>query len=363
MRRLYLLRVKEILARWPLLLLLAACQILFAYMASFAMGDRTPELRLALFSEDKGEVAARFAESLGAVPALTVVVAGSEEEARRLAREQKVLGAVIIRDGMEARVARGREAVRLVPARMANADRVVREHVALALVELRARWRLLRELDALGGEPTEAAAAGEAPLSVVYEGPPSVWEPSEITPGYGLPALFVLILALQGAFMMPGPDRRGLVLCGRRGALRDYAACMAALFSVWAVVLALFFVSAWRIYGVAAGSGAVGAFAALCFYCAALGGALAALGLRKAAAWIFVSWMFMNMTLGGGLWGMPFSVPVLRPFLPLEQVLGACAGTGGALFLSVAGGALAVAGVAAIWVFAGGPASRRAVRG
>jgi hypothetical protein len=101
----------------------------------------------------------------------------------------------------------------------------------------------------------------------------------------------------------------------------------------------------------------VGAFIALDLYSVALGGLTAALGLRRIFVWLFLPWLPVNAALGGALWGVAFSHPLVAPLLPVRHALYACAGrTEHSLFLLALAAALMLAAVLRLRFL---PAARR----
>ena len=323
---LYTLHIKRILTMWPLLVLILICQIGLGYLASFALRDQTPQLILAVYTEDKGDSFTRFKESLAAIPELTLIEADSEAAVKKMARRQEVLGAVIIDKDLNARITKGRNAVRFVPSPGSAGGRVVKEHVAAAVVALKAEDSYRREIRGLGGEAADLRSVYEPVLTVKYDGPPLLINTSSFSPGYGIPALFILILSLFGALTLPGPDSRRALLKGVASLFKDFVSGMAALLTLGAFILSAFFISCRFLYDAPPSLVAIVSFAALCIYCVSFGALIAALNLRKIAVWIFIPWLLLNMTLGGGLWGIPFSAPIVGLFLPITQVLLGCEG-------------------------------------
>jgi hypothetical protein len=325
--RIYLSHLKPLLRRRILLLLLLACQILFAYMSAGALSERQPELRLAVWREDQSAASARFLTSLKAIPALSVTESASIAEAEILLENRKVLGLVIIYDGLEDRLAANKGAfVSFVPAPGTNAGRVVGKYAAAAAVALQAEQRFQNELAALGATPPSLRAGVARVLSVAYDGPPVLQDAFSVTPPYGTPAIFILPAAVYAALTLTGPDRRRIVMRGRRALAMDCFGGFLAVFSVCALLLAAYFLSGFLIYGVPPGQSAPGAFVALALYSVALGGLVAALGLRRAAVWLFLPWLLANISLGGALWGVAVSNPLIAPLLPVRYALYGCAG-------------------------------------
>jgi hypothetical protein len=318
---LYNLHLKRILTLWPFLILIIICQVAFGFLSSFALRDQSPQLILAVYTEDHGDSYVRFKQNLEAIPELALVETDSEASAKRLAESQQALGAVIIDKDLKSRVTKGRNAVRFIPAPGSSGGLVVKEHVAAAIVALRAEDRYRREIEGLGGTTVDLQSVYEPVLSVEYLGPPLLASQSGLTPEYGLPALFVLILTLLGALSLPGPDSKRTLLQGSVSLITDFFSGIAALLTLEVFILSIFFLSCHFIYDAPPTITAIFSFAALSFYCVTFGGLIAALRLRRLAVWIFIPWLLLNMTLGGGLWGISFSNSVTRFLLPLAPAL------------------------------------------
>jgi hypothetical protein len=319
--------LKPLLRRWPLLLLLLACQVLFAYMSAGVLSERRPALRLAVWSEEQSPAAGQFLESLERIPELSVTETKGLAEGKDLLEKRRVLGLVVIEAGLEDRIASNDGAfVSFIPAPGTNAGRVAGKYAAAAAVALQAEQRLRNALAALGAEAPSLRAEAEEVLSVAYDGPPLLQDAFASVPGYGTPAIFVLSIAVYAALTLAGPDRRRVVMRGRAALAMDYFGGFFAVSFVCALLLAAYFLSVFLLYGLPADRNAMCAFAALGLYCVALGGLIAALGLRKAAVWLFLPWLLANISLGGALWGVAFSNPVVAPLLPVRHALYGCAG-------------------------------------
>jgi hypothetical protein len=328
--------MKRILMLWPFLVLIIICQIVFGFLASFALRDQSPQLILAVYTEDHGDSFMRFKQGLEAIPELSLIEVDSEELAKQMTENQKVLGAVIVDKDLKSRITKGRNAVRFIPAPGSSGGLVVKEHVAAALVALRAEDRYRREIEDLGGTAVDLQSVYEPVLSVEYIGPQLLANNSGLTPGYGVPALFILIMTLFGALTLPGADSKRTLLHGGISLIMDFFSGIAALLTLGVFTISIFFFSCYFMYDVTPTLPAIFAYVSLSFYCAAFGGLIAALGLKRIAVWIFIPWLLLNMTLGGGLWGVSFLTPVTRLFLPLEQVLICCAGNASAVVYLVA---------------------------
>jgi hypothetical protein len=266
-----------------------------------------------------------------------VIKAADLAEGEAFLEERRVLGLIVISSGLEARLASNDGAfVSFIPARGTNAGRVVGKYAAAAAVALKTEQRYRDEFAAVGAGAPPLRAGAEHILSVSYDGPPLLQDAFALTPGYGTPAVFVLLIALYAALTLAGPDRRRIVMRGPNALILDYFGGFLAVFSVCALLLSGYFLSGFFIYGALPDRNAVGAFVALALFSIALGGLAAALGLRRVSVWLFLPWLLVNAALGGALWGVAFSHPLVAPLLPVRHALYACAGqTEHIFFLSV----------------------------
>jgi hypothetical protein len=328
----YLSHIKELLSyRW-LLILLIICQTGFGYMASYVLSERPPALRIAVFSDDESRVYAEFMDFLSEIPELSVVVTDTAAEAMEMARDQRVLAAILIPDDFSERISgSGADSVIFHPSPGTDAGLVAKEYIVAAVLKLRAEEQFRSEMTALGAYTPELEQDFTPVLTVSYEGPPLTYDPLSLTPGFGAPAIFVLLLTFYGASIMPGTDMKRLTARGSQALIRDFFSAAFALLSVWAVLTFICLGSGVLLYGKAPELNVILSFAALCVYCAAASGLIAALGLRRQAVWILLPWLILNMTAGGAIWGLALAPPFMKPFLPIAFFLEGCAAYTGSI--------------------------------
>jgi hypothetical protein len=327
-----LLHIKELLSRWWLLALLLICQIAFGYMGSYVMSERPPALRIAVFSYDESGIYSRFMDFLAEIPELEAVETASAGEALGMAADRKALAAVIIPDGLRGRLlGDGAGSVLFYPSPGENSGLAAKEYVIAAVLKLRAEERFGAEMMALGITPPDIGRDSSPILTVSYDGPPLTFDPFAVTPGFGVPAIFMLLLAFYSASAMPGVDMKRLAARGSQALIRSYISAASALLMVFATLSAVYLAVGSALYGGAPGLDVKASFLALCAYCTAAGGAIAAFGARRHATWILMPWIVANMTIGGGIWGLSFAPGPMRPFLPVAYFIEGCAGHAGSI--------------------------------
>jgi hypothetical protein len=225
------------------------------------------------------------------------------------------------------------------------------------------------------GEPEESDTDDAFGLSVEYEGPE--WEPAPFLapPAYGIGALFLLLAFLHACVVIPGVDDRQLMVCmgnHRRGTrthrwpnpvVVDCACAFLPLAALWCCEILLYVGGLRFFYDVEAPAAVVIALLGLCVLALAAGSAVAMAGKRGWAAYMFMGWLILNATLGGGLYGklgQPWTL--IAPITPVAWVLEAAEGQ----FLPVVwlwAEAALIAGAAVVWAAIQGAAARAAVAG
>jgi hypothetical protein len=237
---------------------------------------------------------------------------------------------VVLPESFDRRVVEeNHDIVTLIPAPGIANISAIHEMIADEILTVKSGMLLQEALDQLGVPEQEInnRVKSTAPLITPrYEGPPTNGLPLEAPPYYGVPALFLLLAFLFAAQAGPGRDNRRIACTGENRMLRSYLSGCAAMILTWLAGVVLYVACMKMFYGVLVPLPAVAALTAEAWYASALGSLLAVTGRRNLAAYFFVPWLLVNMTMGGGLWHNWAWSPALAPVFPVSAVVNAAGG-------------------------------------
>jgi hypothetical protein len=200
---------------------------------------------------------------------------------------------------------------------------VVKEHLAAAFVVLRGEILLGEKLNILGVdlESRSDEWRSQDPILVLeYSGPKVQSQPFSIPPAYGIPALFLLLSLLHAAQAVPGVDSKRILAQGGMALARSASMSLLPLWLSWFFLVAIYSIGMKLFFSVSLDAQTFISLLGLSFYSISLGGLLAICGKRHLAPWLFVPWLLLNMTIGGGLWNVGTRFDFL---LPVSSVVNA----------------------------------------
>jgi hypothetical protein len=321
------LQLKAAALRCPLLIFLVVCQLVLGQMSANALSARAPQFRLAVMNgaeavsgETSGELADAYVKSLQQSPELEIILVDASDSSDKVFRENDVQGLAVLDPDFDNIVRTGEsDAVKLYPAPGITDVTILTEYLSSAVVIQIANLMLEEQLVKDGiapGSVTKAVKNAEPILVLDYNSPEDAGLPLSAPPVYGVPALFLLLAFLHAAFIVPGRDTKRACLGDGRRLRRAFLSAQLVVWLTWITVTLLYLGGMWLFYHTAPRLSVFIALAGLAVFASSLGGLVAMTGKRTAAVWIFVPWLLLNMTLGGGLWTsapMPAPLQILLP--------------------------------------------------
>ena len=322
MMTMFSIHLKTACRALPLLIFVLVCQLLLGQMSSNAISGKKPEMKIAVSKQDDGDLTERYIGALSRIEGLDIVEVGASTQMQNIFDDYSFIGFVEIPEYFTDYMLQGKSrAISFYPAPGVTDTTEIEEYLMTELAILRTRLILDRALSSLGAppaEPMEATAEWEPILTLSYSGPNEP-QPFFDAPGYGVPALFLLLAFLHSANTVMGLDNRRAVMRGN--VLRPFLAGLIPIWLVWGLLVSAYLLGMRAIYDITVDLQTSAAMFALALYSASLGGLLAMTGHRARASLLFVPWFLLNMTLGGGLWGGGVCAPLLAPLFPVSQVL------------------------------------------
>lgn len=314
----------------PLLLILIVCQLALGQIGSVALGEKKPELSVALSFEGSGEYAESYLQALKDSETLKIIDVGANADKEKVFNKHSVQGLVVISENFEESITKGLpNAVYLYPAPGIGDVSLVEEMLATEIVVMRATVifdNAMKEFPkAIGGKHDKPIDDNQ--ITVNYTGPPIDARPLSAPPAFGIPALFFLLAFLHASQVVPGIDSKRMLISGRISLLNGIYASQIALLIIWIIVLGVYSAGMKLIYNVALDSLTLIAFLGLIIYAITAGGLVATLGTRTKAVFIFIPILLLNMTIGGGLWNVGVQSPIFAPILPVASVVLASSGS------------------------------------
>jgi hypothetical protein len=302
------LKIKEQLSYVLPTVLILVSAILFGSSSSIALSDRQPVFRVALYDADSGNEAADLANNLAEMPGLDIVLVDSRTAGEDMINRREAESLIIVNEGFTQAIETNTPgAVTILPAPGSMSSGIIAEAVALSILKTTTMNILREELIAIDEslaerlEEVHAQYAVENPvLTVAYEGPDLMPDGAPIPAKHGIEALFLLLSALHAAFVLPGIS--GII--NRAAKLKNLTATIIALLAVWTAQLTLYLLTMSLFFGELPNLQEAVALFALIAFNIGLGAIFSAFCKKKElAAYFFIPYFLLNMTLGGGLWG------------------------------------------------------------
>lgn len=322
---------KELIRFAPALLVITILQCVMGQLAAVALNERDPEMNVGYYIEKHTSATARYIEGLSATPGISLTAAETMHERGELFSTGSIQAFVLINESFDRSISDGiSPAVTLFRAPGVSDFTLLKGH-------LTNQWMILR---------TEALAApflgdnyiippqnpdkweNSVPvISLVYEGPLLQNQLFITPPAFGIPALLLLLSFLHSAGFAAGSDKAMWKMKGHRTLGMGTLISILSVFIFWGCSTLLYVLFMRVFYKISVPGSVVAALLGLVIYVVSAGGLLAFFGGRRFAAWVFVPFLLLNMTVGGGLWNaaaMDMLIPVV---LPVSAVLSSATGS------------------------------------
>lgn len=330
MLTIFRLQCKELFRFLPVLIALALLQCVLGQMAAVSLRQRSPEINVGYFVEKHSYKTERYLTGLMSLTDVNMIEADDISDREELFNTGKIQAFVVLLESFDSSlVTEYNPVIRFYRAPGATGLSIIEGHLVN-------QWLLLRTEELAAsylGEDYELvvksldAAKNETPVvSLEYEGPLLQDLPYVTPPAFGIPALFLLLAFLHSASFAVGRDRARWQMRGRTVSGAGTLLSMLTMFLFWGSSVMLYVLGMWVIYQITVPVSVICALPGLAAYAISAGGLLAYYGKRQASAWIFVPWLLLNMTIGGGLWNAAEMEILLPVLLPVSAVLSS--GTG-----------------------------------
>lgn len=240
-------------------------------------------------------------------------------------KTKNIQGILIVPKNFDKKLSAGEDdLVELLIASGIQDNTSIREAVSTSLIQLQSQVLLQQTLEKDNIQLNEAekkAARQELLLKIDYVKGNEAANLRDSTFSIGILSLFMLIAVLYGTSFIPGPDSRRLRMYRRSTLVKNQSAALLSLTLLWLTEL-LIFLSAMKVLfpGAFSVNQALLLLIVLC-YSLSLSLLVVNLGLRNIAVFLFVPWLILNMTLGGGLWNVPTNLMWTYPLLPVAMAL------------------------------------------
>ncbi|MDR0948070.1 MAG: ABC transporter permease [Lachnospiraceae bacterium] len=327
---------KTLLQHIPLLLLLVGLQLFLGEIAANALHPDAPPMRIGLYTEADTDLTTTYVSALREIPNLEMIVVDSLTE-KDACFDKGAQGFLVIPKDFDRLLQNEAfEVVSLYLAPGITDASHLRDVLANEIFLMKSELLLQKTLTFLSPnidiDAVEVLQVAEPNFSLAYNGPLYQKQASITPPAYGIPALFLLLAFLHASAFLIGKDMRHVALHQNKRYRYALILGMIVLSSAWLITVLLYALGMNLLYKIAVPLEVLCALAGLAVLMIAVGGLLCFWGKRHWAAWIFVPMLFLNMTLGGGLWGVG-EQPSSFALLPVREVLLAASGKHTALFL------------------------------
>jgi hypothetical protein len=323
MKDMALIFLKSLASRIPALALIVALMLVLGQISAIALDETEPALRIAICQESDSDLAEKFVQTLYGVPNMDIVRLENFEDKDDLFRKEYVQGIVLVPQSFEENLKNGKSSVSYYTAPGITDVSAVSELIAGAILDFRIEMQYEDKLSDLGINASEMDIGQEETdpiLSFVYDGPLLSETLEVIPPAFGVPSLFMLMAFLQAASSVFGSDMNRVKLRGRKALISSALIGIIVQYAYWAAAIFLYVLGLQVVFGIAVEMPVLLSLLGLAFYANSLGGFVAFIGLRRYSTVLFIPWLLLNMTFGGGLWNA-IAIGNATAILPVSAVI------------------------------------------
>lgn len=330
---------KQLLPHFLVILLLVAGQLATSRMNQLFVNSSIPPTALEVYVEKDTEMTDKLMKKLKEVPEISV------KQVKQLdmhdLQTKNIQGILVVPKTFDEKlIADKEEIVEIFVASGIQDTTSIKEAVSTNLIQMRGELLLKDSLEESKIDLTEEEQAGLAEdlqLKVQYVNGENRANLGTKSLSIGIITLFILISLLYGNSFLPSFDTRRLQMYSLRSLLKSQGAVMVDLLLLWGLEIGLFLAGVKVIFDTTLPVGDIELMVAVLVYCMSFSLLLVNLGLRNIVSFLFVPWLILNMTLGGGLWNVPTSFDWLHVILPVAMALNGqldmILGCGGLFFL------------------------------
>lgn len=342
MMQIFRIYAKQLTPHIAVILLIALGQLAAGKMNQLFIGSATPPAAIDVYVENETSLTQALMTKLKDIPDFTVreIPVLSEKNLKT----ENIQGILVIPETFDEALQEGEdEVVEILVASGIQDTTAISEAISTSLIQLRSELLLdeVLEKNQLSLKVKEQEIDPALLLNIQYVNADEQVVLADSGLSIGILALFVLIAMLYGNSFLPGFDSRRLRLYSFGNLIKCQGLAMANLLLLWVLEIGVFWLGVHFVLEESLRAVDVPLLLAVLIYTLSLSLLLVNLGLRHIVSFLFVPWLLLNMTLGGGLWNVASTQLWLQPILPVAMALnghlGLLLGCAGVLLLGSGG--------------------------
>ncbi len=325
MGMMFFIRFKELCRYRLLIILMLVLPAVFGYLESYAFADKKTPLSVAYMDNDETDLSKEFLDILSKTSGIRLLEAADSKSGEKLLYNRKAEGLLTVNKGFSEEVlAKAEDLVDYVSAPGTSSAELVSECVSLAVVHIRSQNMITEavcKLDPDAGEKVrevyKSYAVAEPILTVKEYGDMNPAAQLILSPKHGLISIFVLLSGLFAVFKTGEAEETRVRLCGKKAYLKDYVVSAGVIALAWLAFAAVYLAFSALAYGDLPDASTLCAFVVLTVLSLGIGMfASSILRDRRSAVYLYIPFLFINMTAGGALWGKATTIAALAGVIP-----------------------------------------------
>ncbi|MDH6363599.1 hypothetical protein M2139_000716 [Enterococcus sp. PF1-24] len=311
--------LKQLRFHFLIILVIVAAQLAISHMNQLFLNSNTPPTALEVYVQEPSKASQQLINKLQEKNQVTI------QQVKTLdltdLKTENIQGILIIPATFAEDLLTDKEKIielQLAPG-IQDAT-AIKELISTNLIQLKAEQLLSENLEKQALTVKKSQIAPELLINIDYVDQVHGSLNKQKLP-LSISSVLFLVVVLYGISFIPSLENRRLQMYSLKNLVKCQALAVFSLLILWLTALSLFLLGANFFLQADYGVNQLLLLLALLFYTFSLSWFIVNLGGQKIASFLFIPWLLLNMTLGGGLWNMPTSQTWLQPFLPVALVL------------------------------------------
>lgn len=323
MMQLLKIYAKQLLPHSLIILLIVVGQLAISRMNQLFVNSTIPPTALEVYVAKESKLTDTLLNKLEKVPEISLKKVSSLDESDLKTKDiQGIL--VIPKNFDEALKADQHKIVKVLIANGIQDTTAINEAVSTNLIQMKSELLLddsltKNHISLTKDEQTDLA--DDLLLEVQYVNGQSRRSLGSNRLSIGIITLFILVAVLYGSSFLPSLDSRRLRMYAPVSLVKNQSAAMMDLLLLWSLEIGLFLVGVKFLLKTTLPTEDILLLFGVLVYALSFSLLLVNIGLRELVSFLFVPWLILNMTLGGGLWNVPTTLSWLHPLLPVAMAL------------------------------------------
>lgn len=318
--RAFLIYLKNMKIIWIVALLILVTQLFSTKMAMIFTQEQKIVAKIEVVNQDKGEASTLFLEKLAESSQFEFV----EKQPFKFNQlfKSSNQGQLVINDNFSNDYLKGNQKVLdfYVASGIQNTG-TIREIFSASLLQMMAQEDFDQKVNQLNVSDTVRDFSPKELFQVEFHQLDENQQTNKNNIPLHLFGLFLLIFLLLIFSLLPGMDLRRFRFLGNRILVKQQLLVLSIIMLAGLLLIASFSIIMPQLVPANFSSISFSLLGSLLVYILGLGMLLVNLNLRRLAIFMFIPWFILNMTLGGGLWGIVSLPAFLKWLFPLSLII------------------------------------------